>query len=274
MTAHELMVKTNRHLIKSGELTEKQKANIIVQLLAARSAPEQAARFYHGVKFPNNIDSEGRRMYPIFFIPPYNDGKKIKTIYNQTPKTHIFSANMYELEIIRLLYLFMPDNPTIQDMVVQTLTRLKTTCFGTIDDGLGECFDTSLVVLRFLATVAPNDTAWIGSRIDNYYAHKDEKKRVWCVLWYYWLCLSELPFDIAAPEILKYKAEMLPWLTTKSAVMNSEHDKTVHPVLLCSLRNCLSRFPEYTHIKDIKPYVSEKDRRLHFNMNAGGTENA
>ncbi|HKM33467.1 MAG TPA: hypothetical protein VJY54_01835 [Lachnospiraceae bacterium] len=248
-------------------MTEYQKAKIVRQFLAAQSEERTKQSFYSGVKFPNNIDSDGRRMYPIFYIPPYNDGKKLKTIYNQTPKTHILSANMYELEIIRLLFQIAPDEPTVQNMVIQTLERLKTTCFGYYDDGLGECFDTSLIVLRFLAATS-DDTAWMQSRIDNYNNHVSEKKRPWYPLWYFWLCLSELPFEIARPEILKYEDDMLPWLTTKSAVMNSEHDKTVHPVLLCSLRNCLCRFPECAHIKDIQPYVSEKDGRLHFDMNA------
>ncbi|MDD4495418.1 MAG: hypothetical protein PHV32_13935 [Eubacteriales bacterium] len=270
MTSHELMGKTNHYLIKGGSLTDTQKANIVNQLLAAQSTSEQAARFYHGVKFPGNFDGDGRRMYPQFYIPPYNDGKKLKTIYNQIPKTHIFSANMYELEILRLLCLLAPENAEVSDMVAQTLERLKTTCFGNADDGVGECFDTSLVVLRFLAVTAPEDDAWIRSRIDNYNTHAGDKKRVWCALWYFWLCLSELPLEIAVPEILKHKDQMLPWLTTKSAVMNSEHDKTVHPVLICSLRNCLCRFPEYAHIKDVQPYVSEKDGRLHFDMNAEG----
>jgi hypothetical protein len=265
MTAHELMVKTNHHLIKGGELTAPQKTNIVRQLLGARSTPEQAERFCRNVKFPGNLDSGGRRMYPVFYIPPYNDGKKLKTIYNQTPKTHIFSTNMYELEILRLLHLLAPDDSTVRDMVNQTLDRLKTTCFGYCDDGLGECFDTSLVVLRFLAAVS-NDTAWMRSRIDNYNNHAGKKKRPWYALWYFWLCLSELPFDIAEPELSKHKTDMRSWLTTKSAVMNSEHDKAVHPVLLCSLRNCLCRFPEYAHIKDILPYVNKKDGRLHFDM--------
>jgi len=266
MTPYELMVKTNHHLIKSGILTDPQRANIVFQLLAARNDEQTKHSFYNGVKFPNNIDSGGRRMYPIFYIPPYNDGKKLKTIYNQTPKTHILSANMYELEIIRLLHLLAPGNPAVEDMVGQTLERLKTTCFGFYDDGLGECFDTSLVVLRFL-TATSDDAAWMQSRIDNYNKHVSERKRPWYALWYFWLCLSELPFEIARPEILKYKNDMLPWLTTKSEVMNSEHDKTIHPVLLCSLRNCLCRIPEYAHIKNIQPYISEKDGRLHFDMN-------
>ena len=110
MTAYELMIQTNHHLIKGSELTEPQKQNIVRQLMAARTTPEQAKRFYIGVKFPNNTDENGRQMYPLFFIPPYNNGKKYKTIFNQTPKTHILSANMYELEILRLLYLFTSDD--------------------------------------------------------------------------------------------------------------------------------------------------------------------
>ena len=266
MNAHELMIKTNHYLVKCDDLTDTQKCNIANQLLAARSTPEQARRFYLGVKFPDNIDSAGRHMYPIYFIPPYNDGKKHKTIFNQTPKTHIFSANMYELEILRLLYLLSPDNTEIKEMTAKTLDRLKTTCFGHEDDGVGECFDSSLVVLRFLAAVAPNETEWIQSRIDNYNRHYGDKKRPWFCVWYYWLCLSELPFEIAKPELEKYKGEMLNRLCNKSCVMNSEHDKTIHPVLICMLRNNLARYPEYAYIKDRQPYVSDKDERLHFNM--------
>jgi hypothetical protein len=205
-------------------------------------------------------------MYPEFFIPNYDDGKKLKTLYNQTPKTRIFSANNYELGILRLLIMFAPDNVDVQNMKQRTLERLTTTCFGNADDGLGECFDASLVVLRFLAAAAPNDLTWIKSRIDNYNYHAIEKKRPWYSLWFYRLCLSEIPFSLAESEIIKYKDEMLRWLTTKSFVMNSENDKTVHPVLLCAARNCLARLPEYSHIKDIQPIVSEKDGRLHFNM--------
>lgn len=132
---------------------------------------------------------------------------------------------MYELEIIRLLYLLAPNNPNVIEIVDKTLTRLKTTCFGNGDDGEGECFDTSLIVLRFLATVSPKDTNWIKSRIDNYNCHVEDRKRPWFAKWYFWLCLSELPFEIAESEINKYKSEIIPWLTKKSMVMNSEHDK-------------------------------------------------
>ncbi|HPF55601.1 MAG TPA: hypothetical protein PLV03_03595, partial [Clostridiales bacterium] len=232
---------------------------------AAKSTPEQATRFYAGVRFPGNTDANGRRMYPVFFIPPYNGGKKYKTILNQTPKTHILSANLYELEILRLLHLFVHNDPEIKYMVEKTLVRLKTTCFGNEDDGVGECFDTNLIVIRFLAAVSPNETQWIKDRIAVFNRHYEDKKRPWFCKWYFWLCLSELPFEIVKPEVDQYKCEMANWLEHKSCVMNSEHDKTIHPVLLCILRNNLARCPEYAHIKDRQPFVNDKDGRLYFN---------
>ena len=266
MTAYELMIKANHYLIQGGKLTEPQKENIARQLLAVKSAETEARRFYSGVRFPNNIDGEGRRMYPVYYIPPHNGGKKYRTIFGQMPKTQIFSANMYELEILRLLHLLRPELPEVEHMVTDTLARLRTTCFGFADDGVGECFDASLVVLRFLAAAAPGQHTWIESRIENFNRHYAEKKRTWYCLWYYWLCLSELPFQMIKQELDKYKPVMLNWLEYKSYVMNSEQDKRVHPVLVCMFRNNISRYPEYKYIRERSPYVSEKDGRLHFDM--------
>ena len=147
MTAYELMIKTNQYLIQNPSedaLTAAQKRRIVRELLAARSTPEQRKRFYAGVRFPGNRDAHGMRLYPDFYIPPYNDGKKYKTILGQTPKTHILSANMYELEILRLLHKFAPDDREVRAMTEATLERLYHTCFGNQDDGVGECFDTNL----------------------------------------------------------------------------------------------------------------------------------
>jgi hypothetical protein len=103
------------------------------------------------------------------------------------------------------------------------------------------------------------------SRIDVFHKHFAEKHRISCVTWYYWLCLSEMPEEIAIPEILFYKNDILKQLN-RSYVMNSEHDKETHPTLIEIIRNCFARLPEYEYIKDRKPYVSEKDGRLHFDM--------
>ncbi|MCI9552950.1 MAG: hypothetical protein HFE94_05380 [Acutalibacter sp.] len=266
MEAYELTLKTNRFLIQDGTLTEKQKDHILCQLLAARSTPEEAERFYRGVRCPGNRDREGRRMYPECFIPPYNQGKKVKTLMNQTPKTQLFSSNLYELEILRLLCVLGPGLPEAEELKNRTLERLKTTCFGFQDDGVGECFDTALVVLRFLAAAAPEEEAWIQGRLDNFNRHYGEKKRPWFCLWYYWLCLSELPFERVRPQVDAYKDVMLNWLENKSMVMHSEHDATVHPMLMHMLRDNVCRYPEYAYIKDRRPYVREKDGRLYFDM--------
>lgn len=272
MTAYELMVKTNHYLIQNpaeDALSPAQKRQIVSDLLAARSTPDQCRRFYLGVKFPGNRDAHGRRMYPDFFIPPYNDGMKYKTILGQTPKTHILSANMYELEILRLLHRLAPDEYDVRAMVEATLERLYHTCFGNDDDGVGECFDTNLVVIRFLAAATPHDLIRIKSRMNVYERHKNDKKRPWYPGWYYWLCLSEMPSPLAEPEIRRYLPQVMPWLTSKSCVMNSENDRTIHPVLLSMLRNMVTRLPEYAHTKNTQPYLGD-DGRLYLRISEKG----
>jgi len=277
MTVYELMIKTNHHLIKGGAapletlLTDAQKSNIVRQLLAARSDERTKQNFYRGVKYPRNKDENSKgRMYPEYFIPPYNNGKKLQTVIPMAPKTHILSANAYELEIIRLLCLFAPDNSIVKDMVKGTLERLKTSCPGN-DCAQGECFHSSLPVLRLLAVAASDETAWIHKLMTKFNRHIDEKlsgkNRIHGnVLWYYWLCLSELPFEIAEPEIIRYKERIIVQLS-RSSVMNNESDRINHPVMICAIRNALARLPEYAHIKNRRPYINEKDGRLYFDMN-------
>lgn len=262
-----MTIKTNHHLIQGGALSEAQKASIVRQLLAARSTPEEAQRFYRGVRFPGNLDSAGRRMYPAYYIPPYQEGKKLQTVIPLSPKTHILSANAYELELLRLLHLFAPERPGVREMVEGTLARLKTTCFGWQGCATGECFASGLIVLRFLAAAAPGETEWIKKLAAFFSQHYgDSTRRHGNVLWYYWLCLSELPMEIAGPEILRYETQILRQLG-RSSVMNNESDKIHHPVMACMLRNCLCRFPAYAHLKGRQPYVGEKDGRLHFDLN-------
>ena len=55
--------------------------------------------------------------------------------------------------------IYAPDNREVTDMIKDTHKRLKATCFGYMDDGVGECFDASLVVLRFITATAQDETA-------------------------------------------------------------------------------------------------------------------
>lgn len=270
MTVYELMIKTNHYLIKGGKLTDGQKANIVNQLLDGRSDERAVQSFKKGVKAPEYLRSIGQSkdthvMYPLFYIPPYNDGKKFQTVIPMSPKTHILSANSYELEILRLLYFLAPNNTLVQDMIDKTISRLKTTCFGYHDCYHGECFHSALITLRFIITVS-DDEKWINNLIQYFNKYNGEVKRHSGTIWYYWLCLSERSFEIAKPEIDKYKMEMLNRLRNRSCVMNSENDKNIHPVILCVLRNNIAKYAEYNYIKDRQPYIKEKDGRLYFDM--------
>ena len=62
---------------------------------------------------------------------------------------------------------------------------------------------------------------------------------------------------------------MLKWLKHKGMVMHSEHDVTVHPMLMYMLRNNVCRYPAYAHIQGRKPYIREKDGRICFDMAVG-----
>lgn len=264
MTPYELMVKTNHYLIKGGILSAGQSDGIVNRFLCARNTSQQAQRFYPGVRYPGGSKENSRRMYPIFYLPPCRGGKKFKTILGQMPGTQILSANMYELEILRLLQCMAPGNREVKYMVGETLERLKTTCFGYMEDGAGECFDTSLVVLRFIAAAAREDESWIQSRIDNYNRHCGDKRRPWFSRWYYWLCLSELPWEIVCGEIEKEKDEMRHWLADKGYAVNSDHDQAINPVRMCILRNALAKCPGYEYLKERQPYINPRDGRLYF----------
>lgn len=256
MTPHELMIKTNHYLIKGGELTDAQKANIVGQLLAARTEEYKIKKFYIKMKADGST-------YPGYFLPPYNDNKKYETVIPMSPKTHILSMNAYEMDIMRLLHLFAPKNPTVRDLVSGTIKRLKTTCFGGACME-GECFHTTLPVLRFLTAANRDDKAWMNRLVTKIHKGIDRQYKG-NAIGYYCLCLSELPYDVAEQGLLKYKNYMLEKLA-KSVPMTTERNKLYQPALYYVMRNCLSRFAEFEYIKNREPYVSDKDGRLYFNV--------
>jgi len=219
------MLKTNYHFIKGGTLTDAQKGNITRQLLSARSTPD--VKRWGG-------------MYPSFFIPSDRNEKKYQTVVPMSPKTEILSQNSYELEIIRLLHMFAQGNEEVSHMVKETLKRLKRTCFGYKRCSTGECFESGIVTLRFLSSVAPAEKEWIKKQISVFNGHYFNKRRHSGVLKYFWLCLSEIPFDIAEPEILRYKDNILSQPKRKSK--SSEGDDINH-ILACVVQNTLSLLP-------------------------------
>ena len=156
MTAYDLMLKTNHHLIRGGELTNTQKENIVNQLFATRVEVGSIPGFYDGNMFWHK---------PAYFIPP---AKKLKTVIPMGAQTSQVSDNSYELEIIRLLHKFTQFNDNISQMIAFTQERLKKNCFGYKDCFHCECFHASIVVQRFVSSVSPNDIEWISKQIAGY----------------------------------------------------------------------------------------------------------
>ena len=248
MTAYNLMIKTTHYLIRGGELTDAQKANIVRQLRAGRITDGR-------MKIFNNPN-----WYPKYYIPPHNNGKRLQTVIPMSPKASIVADNAYEFEIIRLLHLFQP-NDEVSHMIEGTLNRLKQTCFGYESCHYAECFEAGLTVLRFLSCAAPHDRDWIKKQIAVYNNHFADKRRHSGVQKYYWFILSEMPIEIAQPELLREKNHIIGQLN-RSYLMKTEHDG----IGLYVMRNALARLPEYAYLKERRPYVSKKDGRLYFDI--------
>ena len=253
MSSYDLMIQANYSLITGAQLNDMMQRRIVKQLLASQSRALQLKRLYNSAH-SQDAGSENPRMYSVFFTPPYR-GSKLKTLFGKKPQSYILASNMVELEILRLLNVFAPDRHEVMAMTESTLERLQTTCFAGQGCATGECFDAMLISLRFLATAAPQETAWIRRLLHVYTEHAEDKKRARSLLWYYWLCLAELPYEIARPEIEKNREALLHQLNAKSRSWKSPEQRQIQHMLYCTAANCLSRLPEYSHLAGRQPYL-------------------
>ncbi len=209
----------NKRMIFGEKLPDIVKERFVSTFLEGMDTPEEVARY----KMSMRVDPRTDCMYPNFFLPPLQDGKKGRLLQGYLPKTHILYANYYELEILRILYLFRPDNPTIQDMVRQTLIRLKGSCFGR-SCTTGECFATGICVLRFLTAVCPEGEEWIHSILgplkESFLSLGTGRARMQggIPISYFLLALDEIE-DCSIREIVKAKAA---WLETIFGIQKNE----------------------------------------------------
>jgi hypothetical protein len=188
----------------------------------------------------------------------------MQTVIPMSPGTNIVADNAYEFEILRLLHMFQPDDETAY-MLEATANRLKHTCFGYKSCHYAECFEAGMMVLRFLSFAVTNDRDWIQKQITMYNSHFGDRRRHSGVQKYYWLILSDMPFDIAEAEIMRQKEAIIDHLNRTYLIKSGNED-----VALCAVRNALARLPEYSTIKDRQPYVDEETGRLRFDWGRGG----
>ena len=156
MENYNILMEVNRKEMLGEKNTDKEKEEIVAILLNSIACKEDVKKY----KLRMRVNPFTDTIYPNYFIPPHNGNKKLPIINGKLPKTHILYANHYELEILRILFLFAPENETVQSMIKKTLHRLKNTCYGN-NCPQGECVATGKVVLRFLQAVCPEDQDWI-----------------------------------------------------------------------------------------------------------------
>jgi len=156
MENYNILMEVNQREDMGENLTDKEKQEIVGRLLNGIACKSDIKKY----KLRMRVNPYADTIYPNYFIPPYNENKKLSMINGKLPKTHILYANHYELEILRILFLFAPENETVRDMIKKTLERLKNTCYGN-KCPQGECVATGKVVLRFLQTVCPEEKEWI-----------------------------------------------------------------------------------------------------------------
>ena len=250
MKAYDLMIKTNYYLIKGGVLTDKHKITIATRLQENRETDGRPKTF-------NNP-----HWYPKFYIPPFNNGKRLQTLVPTSPKSYIIADNAYEFEILRLLYLFDPTDE-VHDMIEQTKNRLKKTCFGHEGCGYADCFEAALMVLRFLSFAAPHDTFWIKKQINVYRNHFADKRHHSGVQKYYWLILTDLPFEIAEPELRREQTKIIEQLNRQITIKTGNEE-----ILYYVMRNALARLPEYKYLENREPYINAKNGKLCFEVNS------
>jgi hypothetical protein len=152
MTAYEMMCGANEALRLGVHISTEEQCETCKRLLSMASAPGKAAAFRRRMG-ASGMDGS---MYPMYYIPPYEGGSKLRLVTGETPKTHLLAANHYELEILRLLALWSPNDPTVRKMVEGTLERMGRTCFGRFCD-TGECVGASVAALRFMGAALPRD---------------------------------------------------------------------------------------------------------------------
>lgn len=156
MEKYEVLREINRKEIFGEEISDAEKEETVSILLGGICCKEDVLKYKRRMR----VNAKTDNIYPEYYIPPYNENRKLRLIQGYLPKTNILYANHYELEIIRLLVLFAPENTRVKEMADNTLRRLGNTCFGNFCTQ-GECMATGISVLRLLSVAKPDDFEWI-----------------------------------------------------------------------------------------------------------------
>lgn len=112
------------------------------------------------------VDPTKRNMSTLFVKAENEIPEDFMTFTGYRPSTKILYHNYCELELLRILSIIKPKETQYTSLYETTKARIKTTCFGSFC-ATGECFEISVIALRFIAALFPEERLWIDMYVGN-----------------------------------------------------------------------------------------------------------
>lgn len=272
MEKYRLLMEINRKATVGEEISGAEKEEAVAIFLNGICDKEDILKYKKRLR----VNSETDIIYPNYYIPPYNGNKKLRLVQGYLPKTNILYANHYELEIIRLLYMFAPENETVNEMVKNTLQRLKNTCFEN-SYTQGEYMVTAISVLRFLAATCPHDLEWIDRLLsplgDLFLSFGNGQAAIQNGIPFSYLLMAFTDINNEkTKDLITQKKEWLldllrrGWITGKLSNGKISEGDSYNLMMKYIIRNAIGTLPEYEDISKYEIYVSSKDERCYCNI--------
>ena len=251
------------------EITEEEKTAAVSIFLDGRNDSKEIIQYKRRMRVNPNEDC----IYPNYYLPPHNEGKKLRLVQGYLPKTNILYANHYEAEILRLLVKFAPDNETVTDMVYHTLERFGKTCFGN-SCTQGECITTGICVLRLLVGVQPMDEIWVNKLLEPLgeaflsFGPGQAASQKGIPLSYLLMAFTDINNETTR-NFLRQKKEWLVellrrgWITGKLSNGKISEGDTYNLLGKYIIRNAVCTLPEYPNKEDYRIYVDDADERCY-----------
>lgn len=269
MSNYYLLMELNRRIIVNADISFSEKQEAVSVLLDGVACLDDIVKYKNRMRVNPDTDN----IYPNFYIPPYNKNKKLRLVQGYLPKTHILYANHYELEILRLLYLLEPENDTINEMIENTLNRVKDTCFGN-SCMQGECIVAGISVLRFVSTVKSADTEWIDKLLnplgDIFLSFGNGQANVQngVPLSYLLMAFTDINNEITQNLLAQKKEWLLDllrrgWITGKLSNGKISEGDTFNLMGKYIIRNSLGTLPQFEDISQCEIYVNGSDGRCY-----------
>ncbi|MDE6596047.1 MAG: hypothetical protein K2K44_08555 [Oscillospiraceae bacterium] len=269
MEKYKLIMEINRKMIFAEEISDAEKSEAISIFLNGICCKDDILKYKKRMR----VDAETDSLYPNYYIPPYNGGKKLRLVQGYLPKTNILYANHYELEIIRLLFMFAPENEKVNEMAENTLQRLKNTCFGN-SCTQGECIAAGISVLRFLSAVRSDDSDWIDKLLsplgDVFLSFGSGQAAVQkgIPLSYLLMAFTDINNEKTKALLTQKKEWLLDllrrgWITGKLSNGKISEGDRYNLMGKYIIRNAIGTLPEYEDISKHKIYVDSTDERCY-----------